>query len=177
MKPLFFALTLTLAQAAPTTSPPAAREIAPGTFLLPGAVPADRGPDGNTVILVAPAGLDRDRHRTPSVAQRRHPRVRARAGSGPSLRSSIRTGTSITRAATGESKQRTRRRRSTRPAPSIGALAPGGFLVRNVEPARASSRLDNMPASEARRDRALHRDDGCGRTRCGPTCRWNDPAR
>src|SRR6185436_1623174 len=57
MKILFLVVAMTLAQAAPTPSAPAAREIAPDTFLLPGAVPADRGPDGNTVILAAPAGL------------------------------------------------------------------------------------------------------------------------
>ena len=65
MKTLVPLLALVLAQAAATPSPPAAREIAPDTFLLPGAVPADRGPDGNTVMLVAPSGLaaiDTGRH-------------------------------------------------------------------------------------------------------------------
>lgn len=44
---------------------PAPREIAPGTYLLPGAMLPDRGPDGNTVVVVAPAGLiviDTGRH-------------------------------------------------------------------------------------------------------------------
>ena len=85
MRLLSFLLALTLAQAAPTPTAPPAREIAPDTFLLPGAMLPNRGPDGNTVVLVAPSGLHRDRYGTPFVAQRRHPRVRARttpAGGG-----------------------------------------------------------------------------------------------
>jgi glyoxylase-like metal-dependent hydrolase (beta-lactamase superfamily II) len=66
MRTLPFVLALALAQAAPSPpAPPAAREIAPDTHLLPGALPADRGPDGNTVVLAAPAGLiviDTGRH-------------------------------------------------------------------------------------------------------------------
>jgi hypothetical protein len=119
MKILFFVLTLTLAQAAPTPSPPVAREIAPNTFLLPGAILPDRGPDGNTVVLVAPSGLI-------AIDTGRHPwhsdgiLAFARSKGGPSRRSSIRTGTSITRAGTGESKRRIRRRTPTPPEPSIG---------------------------------------------------------
>jgi hypothetical protein len=63
---LTFLLTLALAQAAPNPpAPPLAREIAPDTHLVPGAMLPDRGPDGNTVILVAPSGLiviDTGRH-------------------------------------------------------------------------------------------------------------------
>ena len=57
MKTLLLLFIAALVQGATTPGPPAAREIAPDTFLLPGAVPADRGPDGNTVVLVAPSGL------------------------------------------------------------------------------------------------------------------------
>ena len=49
---------------APPVSP-TSREVAADTYFIPGAVPADRGPDGNTVVLVAPAGLiaiDTGRH-------------------------------------------------------------------------------------------------------------------
>jgi glyoxylase-like metal-dependent hydrolase (beta-lactamase superfamily II) len=57
-------LTLALlAQAAP--QPPAAREIAKDTYLLPGAILPQKGPDGNTIIYVAPEGLvvvDTGRH-------------------------------------------------------------------------------------------------------------------
>ena len=60
------ALTLALAQAGPSHPPPlAAREVAPETYLVPGAMLPDRGPDGNTVILVGLSGLiviDTGRH-------------------------------------------------------------------------------------------------------------------
>ncbi|MEP6784090.1 MAG: MBL fold metallo-hydrolase, partial [Acidobacteriota bacterium] len=59
---LIFGLVL---QAASAPQPPAAREIARDTFLLSGAILPGRGPDGNTVIFVAPQGLivvDTGRH-------------------------------------------------------------------------------------------------------------------
>src|SRR5262245_62706026 len=65
MRTALLGLLLALAQSAPAPNPPAAREIAPDTYLLPGAMLPDRGPDGNTVILAAPAGLiviDTGRH-------------------------------------------------------------------------------------------------------------------
>src|SRR6188768_4223525 len=58
-------LLLALAQAAPAPTAPAAREIAPDTYLVPGAMLPNRGPDGNTVVLVGSAGLiviDTGRH-------------------------------------------------------------------------------------------------------------------
>jgi glyoxylase-like metal-dependent hydrolase (beta-lactamase superfamily II) len=66
MRTLALVLTLVL-QAAPSPppAPPAAREIAPDTYLVPGAMLPDRGPDGNTVIVNAPEGLvviDTGRH-------------------------------------------------------------------------------------------------------------------
>lgn len=45
---------------------PAARQVAPGVWLVPGGFPPDRQPDGNSVIFDAPAGLvvvDTGRHR------------------------------------------------------------------------------------------------------------------
>ena len=61
-----FVLTLALAQTVSSApAPPAAREVAPDTYLLPGAMLLERGPDGNTVIVVAPEGLiviDTGRH-------------------------------------------------------------------------------------------------------------------
>ena len=144
MKPLFFALTLTLAQAAPTPSPPAAREIARDTFLLPGAVPADRGPDGNTVILVAPTGLvaiDTGRHPWHSdgilaFARSRQRPVAAIVNTHWHLDHS--SGNRRVKAAYPEAKVYTTRAVD-------GALAPGGFLVRNVEAARERLRDPNTP--------------------------------
>jgi glyoxylase-like metal-dependent hydrolase (beta-lactamase superfamily II) len=46
-------------------APPLAREIAKDTYLLPGAILPQKGPDGNTIIYVAPHGLvvvDTGRH-------------------------------------------------------------------------------------------------------------------
>lgn len=65
MRLLPFALAALLVQGSSTPAPRSAREIAPDTFLLPGAVPQDRGPDGSPVILVGPSGLiaiDTGRH-------------------------------------------------------------------------------------------------------------------
>jgi glyoxylase-like metal-dependent hydrolase (beta-lactamase superfamily II) len=64
---LLIALGLAQAPTAPPATPsaPAPREIAPGTWLLPGAMLPERGPDGNTVVFAAPGGLvvvDTGRH-------------------------------------------------------------------------------------------------------------------
>jgi glyoxylase-like metal-dependent hydrolase (beta-lactamase superfamily II) len=59
-------IAVALAQAAPgRPAPPSAREIAADTYLLPGAMLPERGPDGNTVVMVGPSGLiviDTGRH-------------------------------------------------------------------------------------------------------------------
>ncbi|MFI4933406.1 MAG: MBL fold metallo-hydrolase [Caulobacterales bacterium] len=62
-----FCLLAPLAAAGPADAPasPAAQVVAPGVWLIAGAVPADREPDGNTVVFRAPAGLivmDTGRH-------------------------------------------------------------------------------------------------------------------
>ncbi len=62
-----FWLSFTLAQAAatPAIPSPAPEEVAPGVELLRGAILPERGPDGNTVVFDAPAGLiavDTGRH-------------------------------------------------------------------------------------------------------------------
>jgi glyoxylase-like metal-dependent hydrolase (beta-lactamase superfamily II) len=53
------------AGAADTVAAPPPEEIAPGVYLLPGAMLPGRGPDGNTVVFDAPKGLlvvDTGRH-------------------------------------------------------------------------------------------------------------------
>lgn len=66
MRSVLGVLVLTLAQATVATPPPPTpREIAAATWLVPGAVLPERGPDGNTVIIAAPDGLvviDTGRH-------------------------------------------------------------------------------------------------------------------
>jgi glyoxylase-like metal-dependent hydrolase (beta-lactamase superfamily II) len=142
MKMLVFVLALILAQAAPTPTPPAAREIAPDTFLLPGAVPADRGPDGNTVMLIAPSGLvaiDTGRHPWHSdgilafARSRRRP-VAAIVNTHWHLDHS--SGNRRVKAAYPDAKTYTTRAVD-------GALAPGGFLVRNLDAARSRARDPN----------------------------------
>jgi glyoxylase-like metal-dependent hydrolase (beta-lactamase superfamily II) len=66
MLALAFMLILALAQiASAPPAPPSAREIAPDTYLIQGAMLPERGPDGNTIVLVGPKGLvvvDTGRH-------------------------------------------------------------------------------------------------------------------
>jgi glyoxylase-like metal-dependent hydrolase (beta-lactamase superfamily II) len=144
MQTLICVFTLALGQAAPTPSPPAAREIAPDTFLLPGAMLPDRGPDGNTVILVAPSGLvaiDTGRHPWHSDAilafarSRRRP-VAAIVNTHWHLDHS--SGNRRVKAAYPQAKTYTTRAVER-------ALAPGGFLVRNLEAARLRARDPNTP--------------------------------
>ena len=145
MKDLFVALTLVLAQAAATPRPPAASEIAPRTFLLPGAVPADRGPDGNTVILAAPDGLiaiDTGRHPWHSdgilaFARSQGRPVAAIVNTHWHLDHS--SGNRRIKAAYPQAKTYTTRAVDR-------ALAPGGFLVRNIDAARARLRDPNTSA-------------------------------
>jgi glyoxylase-like metal-dependent hydrolase (beta-lactamase superfamily II) len=145
MRMSFFVLTLTLAQAASTPSPPAAREIAPNTFLLPGAMLPDRGPDGNTVVLVASAGLiaiDTGRHPWHSdgilaFARSRQRPVAAIVNTHWHLDHS--SGNRRIKAAYPQAKTYTTRAVDR-------ALAPGGFLVRNIEAARSRARDPNTPA-------------------------------
>jgi glyoxylase-like metal-dependent hydrolase (beta-lactamase superfamily II) len=142
---LFAALTLTLAQAAATPSPPTAREIAPDTFLLSGAILPDRGPDGNTVVLLASAGLiviDTGRHPWHSDG------ILAFARShGLSVAAIVNTHWHL------DHSSGNRRVKAAYPQAKIyttravdGALAPGGFLVRNLDAARARLRDPNTPA-------------------------------
>ena len=66
----------------PGTNPvaaPAPRDVAPGVWLVPGGVPPDRQPDGNTGDLRCPGGLDRRRYRPPLLAARGDPCAGARA--------------------------------------------------------------------------------------------------
>jgi glyoxylase-like metal-dependent hydrolase (beta-lactamase superfamily II) len=129
-------LILALAQAAPSQpAPPTAREIAPDTYLVPGAMLPDRGPDGNTVIVVAPAGLiviDTGRHPWHSdgildFARRRRLPVSAIVNTHWHLDHS--SGNGRVKAAHPAAKVYTTRAVDR-------ALAPGGFLVRNLAAAR-----------------------------------------
>jgi glyoxylase-like metal-dependent hydrolase (beta-lactamase superfamily II) len=107
-----------------------------------GAVPADRGPDGNTVVLVAPAGLiaiDTGRHPWHSdgilaFARSKGKPVAAIVNTHWHLDHS--SGNRRVKAAYPEAKTYTTRAVDR-------ALAPGGFLVRNLDAARARARDPN----------------------------------
>jgi glyoxylase-like metal-dependent hydrolase (beta-lactamase superfamily II) len=139
-------LSAVLAQAAPSSpAPPSPREIASDTYFVPGAVPADRGPDGNTVILVAPTGLiaiDTGRHpwHTEAIlafARSRRQPVGAIVNTHWHLDHS--SGNGRVKAAHPQAKLYTTRAIDR-------ALAPGGFLVRNLPDARARLSDPNTPA-------------------------------
>jgi glyoxylase-like metal-dependent hydrolase (beta-lactamase superfamily II) len=128
-------IALALAQAAPGPAPPSAREIAADTYLLPGAMLPERGPDGNTVVMVGPSGLiaiDTGRHPWHSdgilaFAQDKRLPVTAIVNTHWHL----------------DHSSGNRRVKAAHPGARIyttravdRALAPGGFLVRNLAAAR-----------------------------------------
>lgn len=144
MRFLPIVLALTLAQAAPAPEPPAAREIAPDTYLIPGAMLPNRGPDGNTVVLATPSGLiviDTGRHAWHSdgilaFARSRRQPVTAILNTHWHLDHS--SGNRRVKAAYPQAKTYT--------TPAVDrVLAPGGFLERNVAAARSRPR-DNESA-------------------------------
>lgn len=129
-------LTLALTQAVPSQpAPPPAREIAPDTYLVPGAMLPDRGPDGNTVIVVAPTGLiviDTGRHPWHSdgiLAFARSRRLPVAAIVNTHWHLDHSSGNGRVKAAHPSAKVYTTRAVER-------ALAPGGFLVRNLAAAR-----------------------------------------
>ena len=144
MKLLFCLLALTLAQAPPAPEPPAAREIAPDTFLIPGAMLPNRGPDGNTVVLTTSSGLiviDTGRHAWHSdgilaFARSRRQPVAAIVNTHWHLDHS--SGNRRVKAAYPEAKTYTTRAIER-------AIAPGGFLERNVAAARSRPRDNDSP--------------------------------
>jgi len=142
-------LTAVVAMLAATPFSPTPREVAADTYFIPGAVPADRGPDGNTVILVAPAGLiaiDTGRHPWHTEAilafarDRRQP-VAAIINTHWHLDHS--SGNGRVKAAHPQAQLY-----GTRAVDR--ALAPGGMLARNFTTAR--ERLADPNASAVRRE-------------------------
>lgn len=114
---------------------PVHEALAPGVSLIAGAMPNDRGPDGNTVVFEAPGGLivvDTGRHA--SHSDRILALARAR---GRPIAAIINTHWHLDHASGN------RRIKAAFPEARIfatsavdRALAPGGFLERNIEPAR-----------------------------------------
>ena len=149
---LFVLLALMLAQAASTPTAPAAREIAPDTYLLPGAMLPNRGPDGNTVVLVGSSSLiviDTGRHAWHSdgilafARERRQP-VTAILNTHWHLDHS--SGNLRVKAAYPQANTYTTRAVDR-------ALASGGFLERNAAAAR--SRRDPNESAARREEREI----------------------
>jgi glyoxylase-like metal-dependent hydrolase (beta-lactamase superfamily II) len=134
-------VALTQAAAPPAAAPPAPpvpREIAAGTSLIPGAMLPERGPDGNTVVFTAPAGLvvvDTGRHPWHSdailafAAARRQP-ITAIVNTHWHLDHS--SGNRRLKAAHPEARVYTTNAVDR-------ALAPGGFIARSLASARAQA--------------------------------------
>ncbi len=134
---LVVALALTQSPAA-TPVPPVPRVIADGTYLIPGAMLPDRGPDGNTVVFMAPAGLvvvDTGRHLWHSdailafAAARRQP-IGAIVNTHWHLDHS--SGNQRLKAAHPDARVYTTNAVDR-------ALAPGGFIARSLASARAQA--------------------------------------
>ena len=131
--------------APPAPTPPRAREIAPQTFLLEGAMLPDRGPDGNTVVLVAPQGLvavDTGRHPWHSDGILAFAKEQRRA-----VTAIVNTHWHLDHASgNGRVKAAHPGARVYTTAAVNQAIAPGGFLARNLAAARESLADANMPA-------------------------------
>lgn len=130
--------TATPPPAAPPLAPPAPRAIATATYLIPGAMLPDRGPDGNTVVFSAPDGLvvvDTGRHPWHSdailafAAARKQP-IAAIVNTHWHLDHS--SGNRRLKAAHPEARVYTT-------SAVDRALAPGGFLARSLASARAQA--------------------------------------
>jgi glyoxylase-like metal-dependent hydrolase (beta-lactamase superfamily II) len=149
MKGALLLLVLALAQtAAPRPEAPAARLIAADTYLLAGAILPDRGPDGNTVLFLAPGGLvvvDTGRHPWHSdgilaFARERKQPVAAIVNTHWHLDHS--SGNVRLKAAYPNAKVYT-----TNAIDRV--LAPGGFLARNLDDAR---KMYDSVANEVQKD-------------------------
>ncbi len=141
--PLILAIAQTTAPAAPP-----AREIDRGVTMIVGAVPADRGPDGNTIIFDAPDGLvvvDTGRHPWHSDAILNYARERNRP-----IAAIVNTHWHL------DHTSGNRRIKSVFPAAHVYTTnaidrvvtPPDGFLVRNLERARARYNEPDVPPVE-----------------------------
>ena len=134
--PLITLMLFAFVQAATSTpAPPAAREIAPDTFLVAGAMLPDRGPDGNSIVFAGPSGLivvDTGRHPWHSdgilnFARDRKQPIAVIVNTHWHLDHS--TGNRRLKAAHPQAKVYTTRAVDR-------ALAPGGFIDRNITAVR-----------------------------------------
>jgi glyoxylase-like metal-dependent hydrolase (beta-lactamase superfamily II) len=144
----FAALVVALAVGVQPASPPAApppREIAAGTFLLPGAILPDRGPDGNTVVLAAPDGLvvvDTGRHAWHSDGILAFAKAQQRP-----IVAIVNTHWHLDHSSGNVRLKAVYPKAQVFTTPAVdAAIAPGGFLARNFEAAKAKPPADTTPA-------------------------------
>ena len=141
-------LILALAQAAsPVTPPP--RELAPGVALLPGGFEPGRGPDGNTIVFDAPDGLvvvDTGRHVWHSDGILAYAEARGRP-----IAAIVNTHWHLDHSSgNGRIKTRFPDARVYTTSAVDRVLAPGGFLMRNLDGARGM--LAGNELSEVQRE-------------------------
>lgn len=144
MTPRVLLLAAALQAAGPTPAPEPAMEVAPGLHLIRGAVVAGRGPDGNTVIIDAPDGLvvvDTGRHAYHSDAILAFARQRQRP-----VAAIVNTHWHL------DHSSGNRRVKAAYPKAPVyttraidGALAPGGFLVRDLDRVRGLLDAPGVP--------------------------------
>jgi len=142
------AAAVVLLQTVTPPAPLAPQRIAADTYLIPGAMLPDRGPDGNTVVFTAPQGLvvvDTGRHAWHSdailafAAARRQP-ITAIVNTHWHLDHS--SGNVRLKAAHPDARVYTTNAVDR-------ALAPGGFLARSVASARAQAPDPKAPPTRA----------------------------
>lgn len=154
MRSVLGVLVVALMQATVATPPPPVpREIAAATWLVPGAMLPDRGPDGNTVIIAAPHGLvviDTGRHSWHSdaiLAFARDTRLPVSAIVNTHWHLDHSSGNRRVTAAHPGAKVYTT-------TAVDRAIAPGGFLTRSLAAARSQT-TDPKESSTRREERAL----------------------
>jgi len=131
--------------ASTTPVAPPAREIATGTYLLPGAILPQRGPDGNTVVLAGPSGLvvvDTGRHPWHSDGILAFAKAQ-----GLPIVAIVNTHWHLDHASgNGRLKSAHPEARVYTTRAVERAIAPGGFLARNLAAAKQAPFDANTPA-------------------------------
>ncbi len=133
---MLLSLLLIAQLAAQSPVVPPAREVAPGVYLQPGGFEPERGPDGNTIIFDAPQGLvvvDTGRHSWHSDAILAYARERGRP-----IAAIVNTHWHLDHSSgNGRLKAVYPSARLYTTSAVDRVIAPGGFLVRNMDGARA----------------------------------------
>lgn len=145
MRLLLLVLAAAIQAATPTPAPEPAVEVAPGLHLIRGAVVDGRGPDGNTILVDAPEGLvvvDTGRHTYHSDAILAFARARQRP-----IAAIVNTHWHL------DHSSGNRRLNAAYPKARVHttravdrAIAPGGFLGRDLERVRGMLDAPDVPA-------------------------------